>query len=61
MKGKEKEIWIKADDEAGTWDEKKSRITAGLESGVDGVLVEEADIEKVKELGRIKIDAIASD
>ena len=63
MKGKQKrkEIWIKADDEAGTWDEKKSRITAGLESGVDGVLVEEADIEKVKELGRIKIAAFASD
>jgi len=61
MKGKEKEIWIKADDEAGTWDEKKSRITAGLESGVDGVLVEEADIGKVKELGRIKIAAFASD
>ncbi len=58
---KRKEIWIKADDEAGTWDEKKSRITAGLESGVDGVLVEEADIEKVKELGRIKIAAFASD
>ncbi|MCD6456929.1 MAG: 3-dehydroquinate synthase II [Methanophagales archaeon] len=58
---KEKEIWIKADDEAGTWDEKKSRITAGLESGVDGVLVEEADIGKVKELGRIKIAAFASD
>ncbi|RJS82529.1 3-dehydroquinate synthase II [Methanophagales archaeon] len=58
---KRKEIWIKADDEAGTWDEKKSRITAGLESGVDGVLIEEADIEKVKKLGRIKIAAFASD
>ncbi len=53
---KEKEIWIKADE--GTWDDKKSRITAGLESGVDGVLVEEKDVSKVKELGRLKVAAI---
>ena len=52
---KEKEIWIKAD--TGTWEEKKSRITSGLESGVDGVLVEKEDAAKVKELGRIKIAA----
>ncbi len=61
MKEKQKEIWIKADDEVGTWEEKKSRITAGLESGVDGVLVEEKDVGKVKELGRIKIAAFASE
>ena len=51
-KVKGKEIWIKADE--GTWDDKKSRITASLESGIDGVLVEESDVSKVKELGRIK-------
>jgi len=61
MKEKQKEIWIKADDEVGTWEKKKSRITAGLESGVDGVLVEEKDVGKVKELGRIKIAAFASE
>ncbi len=61
MKGKGKEIWIKADDSVGTWEEKKSRITASLESGIDGVLVEEADIAKVKELGRIKIAALVAE
>jgi len=61
MEGKEKEIWIKADGEVGTWKEKKARITAGLESGVDGVLVEEKDVGKVKELGRIKIAAFAAE
>jgi len=61
MKGKGKEIWIKADDSAGTWEEKKLRITASLESGIDGVLVEEADIAKVKELGRIKIAALVAE
>jgi 3-dehydroquinate synthase II len=52
---KNKEIWIKADDDVGTWEEKKARITTGLESGVDCVLVERADVDKVRELGRIKI------
>ena len=61
MKGKGKEIWIKADDSVGTWEEKKSRITASLESGIDGVLVEEADIAKGKELGRIKIAALVAE
>ena len=55
-KVKGKEIWIKADE--GTWEDKKSRITASLESGIDGVLVEESDVSKVKELGRIKVAAI---
>jgi 3-dehydroquinate synthase II len=59
MKGKVKEIWIKAD--VGTWEEKKSRITTGLESGVDGVLVAESDVARVKELGRVKIATFATD
>jgi 3-dehydroquinate synthase II len=59
MNGKRREIWIKAD--VGTWAEKKSRITTGLESGVDGVLVVEADVAKVMELGHLKIAAFASD
>ena len=58
-KVKGKEIWIKADE--GTWEDKKSRITASLESGIDGVLVEESDVSKVKELGRIKVAAIVPD
>lgn len=58
---KEKEIWIKADADVGTWEEKKSRITTGLESGADGVLVEEEDVAKVRELGRIKIAVFAAE
>jgi 3-dehydroquinate synthase II len=61
MDEKKKEIWIKADADSGTWEERKARITAGLESGVDGVLVETEDIAKVKELGRITIAAFAAD
>ncbi len=61
MEGDKKEIWIKADADAGTWDERKARITAGLESGVDGVLVEAEDVAKVRELGRITIAAVATE
>jgi 3-dehydroquinate synthase II len=61
MSGKKKEIWIKADADVGTWEERKARITAGLESGVDGVLIEAEDAAKVKELGRITIAAFAAE
>jgi 3-dehydroquinate synthase II len=61
MKGKEKEIWIKADADVGTWEEQKSRITTGLESGADGVVVDEEDVAKVRELGRIKIAVFAAE
>lgn len=57
----QKEIWIKADADAGRWEERKARITAGLESGVDGVLVEIEDVAKVKELGRITIAAFTEE
>ncbi len=57
MNAQKKEIWIKADAEVGTWEARKARITAGLESGVEGVLVEPEDVAKVKELGRITIAA----
>ena len=59
MEGNKKEIWIKAD--AGTWAERKARITAGLESGVDGVLVETEDVAKVRELGRTTVAAFAAE
>ena len=61
MSGKRKEVWIKADAAVGTWEDRKSRITAGLESGVDCVLVEEEDIPKVRELGRVTIAAFVSE
>ncbi|MFC6725875.1 3-dehydroquinate synthase II, partial [Halobium palmae] len=44
-------VWLKADDEVGDWTERKRRITAGLEAGVDWVLVDEADVARVRELG----------
>ncbi|MCG7847981.1 MAG: 3-dehydroquinate synthase II [ANME-2 cluster archaeon] len=52
---KKKSLWIKAD--AGDWDERKLRITTGLESGADFVLVNEDDTAKVRELGTIKVAA----
>jgi 3-dehydroquinate synthase II len=52
---KEKAIWIKADD--GTWEENKSRVTTGLESGADCVVLNIEDIQKVRELGNIRIAA----
>jgi 3-dehydroquinate synthase II len=61
MSVKEKEIWIKADADVGTWEERKARITAGLESGVDGVLVEAEDVAKVRELGRITVAALVQE
>lgn len=52
-----KEVWVKADAAVGPWDQRKSRITAALESGADVVLVEHEDVAKVRALGRITIAA----
>lgn len=52
-------IWIKAD--TGSWKSKKPRVTAGLESGADCVLVESGDIAKVRELGNIKVASDSGD
>jgi len=55
MSGK-KEVWIKADE--GVWEsDKKPRVTTALESGADVVLVDESDVEKVRELGKIWVAA----
>jgi len=54
-----KSVWIKADE--GGWEEQKDRITTGLESGADGVLVNGSDVEKVRELGNIKVAAFTQD
>lgn len=56
---KDKTVWIKAD--KGNWDEQKGRITTGLESGAECVLVNADDVERVRELGSIKVAAFASD
>ena len=52
---RDKTVWIKADD--GTWDENKPRITTGLESGADCVVLNFEDIQSVRNLGNIKIAA----
>ncbi|MFT4923732.1 MAG: 3-dehydroquinate synthase II [Haloarculaceae archaeon] len=54
-------VWLKADDEVGDWDDRKRRITAGLEAGVDWVLVDEEDVDRVRELGDVQIAAFAGD
>lgn len=60
MKSLEKKsVWIKADE--GRWEEQKERITTGLESGADCVLVNAGDVEKVRELGNITVAAFARD
>jgi len=54
-------VWLKADDAVGDWETRKQRITAGIEAGVDWVLVDEDDVDRVRELGDIKVAAFRSD
>jgi 3-dehydroquinate synthase II len=53
-------VWLKADDEVGDWEDRRRRITAGLEAGVDWVLVDERDVDRVKELGDINVAALSN-
>jgi len=55
----EKIVWIKAD--GSSWDENKPRITTGLESGADALLLNEGDVSRVKELGNIRLAAAGGD
>ena len=57
----DRSVWLKADDEVGDWETRKRRITAGLEAGVDWVLVDAADVAKVRELGRVDVAAFSGD
>jgi 3-dehydroquinate synthase II len=50
-------VWLKADDEVGDWERRKRRITAGLEAGVDWVLVDEDDVDRVRDLGAVNVAA----
>ncbi|WP_273836038.1 3-dehydroquinate synthase II [Halococcus sp. PRR34] len=50
-------VWLKADDAVGDWESRKKRITAGLEAGVDWVLVDEDDVSRVRDLGAVSIAA----
>jgi 3-dehydroquinate synthase II len=53
-----KEVWIRADE--GDWEQKKSRITSSLESGVSCVVVLPEDVQKTKELGDIRVASFFS-
>jgi 3-dehydroquinate synthase II len=53
-------VWLKADSDVGEWETRKRRITAGLEAGVDWVLIDEADIDRVRELGAVNIAAFST-
>ncbi|MFB6083116.1 MAG: 3-dehydroquinate synthase II [Halorientalis sp.] len=53
-------VWLKADDEVGDWEARKRRITAGLEAGVDWVLVDEHDVGRVRELGEVNVAAFSN-
>lgn len=50
-------VWLKADDETGDWDTRKRRITAGIEAGVDWVLVDMEDVDRVRSLGDVNVAA----
>ncbi len=50
-----KEVWVKAD----PWN--KELVTTALEGGADAVIVGEAEIEKVKKLGRIPVVCAGGD
>jgi len=52
-------VWLKADDAVGDWDDRRKRITAGLEAGVDWVLVDAADVDRVRELGDVNVAAFS--
>jgi len=52
-------VWLLADDSVGDWDARKRRITAGLEAGVDWVLVDREDVDRVRELGQVPVAAFA--
>jgi 3-dehydroquinate synthase II len=54
-------VWLKADDSVGDWEARRRRITAGLEAGVDWVLVDESDVGRVRELGDVNVAAFRTD
>jgi len=54
-------VWLKADDEVGDWETRKRRVTAGLEAGVDWVLVDREDVARVRELGAVNVAAFSTD
>lgn len=57
MRGKQ--VWVRAD--TGSWDDVKPLVTTSLESGVDCLLVDEKNIEQVRELGKIELAVFTQD
>ena len=53
-------VWLKADDAVGDWDARRKRITAGLEAGIDWVLVDADDVGRVRELGDVNVAAFTN-
>lgn len=43
-------VWLRADDTVGPWEVRKSLIEAAVERGIDGVLVDQADVHRVTRL-----------
>ncbi|MFP4632908.1 MAG: 3-dehydroquinate synthase II [Halobacteriales archaeon] len=56
---KQKQVWVKADE--GSWDDRLPLVTAAIESGVDYVLVDHEDVERVRELGDVGVAAFVDD
>ncbi|MFB6211341.1 MAG: 3-dehydroquinate synthase II [Halobacteriales archaeon] len=54
-------VWLKADEAVGDWEARKRRITAGLEAGVDWVLVDEWDVDRVRALGDVNVAAFRTE
>lgn len=50
-------VWVKADDAAGEWEQRKQRVTTAIEAGADWVLVDREDVERVRELGEVNVAA----
>ncbi len=50
----EKEIWVSIAHEA-SWEEKKPFVTEALEAGADVIVCLPEEVEKVKELGNVKV------
>jgi len=54
-------VWLLADDSVGDWEARKRRVTAGLEAGVDWILVDQDDVARVRELGDVNVAAFLTD
>lgn len=49
-----KQVWVSVAFE-GEWNEKKPYVTESIEAGVDVIVCLPEDVERVKELGNVKV------